>query len=125
MSTDPFDVAERLFGAIMAGKPAAVRELYRDDFAIWHNHDGATQTKEENLRLLEWMVGNVRGIRYEEVRRFRIERGFVQQHVLRGTAPGGRELEVPACMVVTVEDGLITRIDEYFDSKHVAPLFGG
>jgi len=30
---------------------------------------------------------------------------------------------VPACLVVRVRDGLITRLDEYLDSGQIAPLF--
>jgi ketosteroid isomerase-like protein len=114
-----------LFGAITAGDVAAVRALYTDDTLVWHNHDRVAQSANQNLRLLEWMVTNVRELRYEEVQRQRTDRGFVQQHVLRGRLADGRELSVPACMVVTVESGHITRIDEYFDSAAVAPLFGG
>jgi ketosteroid isomerase-like protein len=29
---------------------------------------------------------------------------------------------VPACIVCTVTNGRITRLDEYLDSAHVAPL---
>ena len=124
MKTDPLEIAERLFGAIEAGDAGAVRALYTDATTVWHNHDGVSQTKEENLRLLGWMVANVKNIRYADVRRHRLPRGFVQQHVLRASLPGGAELEVPACMVVTVDDeGHITRIEEYFDSAQIAPLF--
>jgi ketosteroid isomerase-like protein len=31
-------------------------------------------------------------------------------------------LEIPACIVGTVNDGQITRIDEYLDSAHVRGL---
>jgi ketosteroid isomerase-like protein len=31
-------------------------------------------------------------------------------------------LEVPACLVVTVADGLITRLDEYLDTATFAHL---
>jgi ketosteroid isomerase-like protein len=48
----------------------------------------------------------------------------VQQHVLRGTAPDGTPLEVPAMMRVTVADGRITRLEEYLDTAQVAALRG-
>jgi ketosteroid isomerase-like protein len=46
----------------------------------------------------------------------------VQQHVLRGVAPNGTALEIPACIVCTVRDGRIVRLEEYLDSAHTAPL---
>jgi ketosteroid isomerase-like protein len=48
--------------------------------------------------------------------------GFVEQHVLRGTAPRGGQLSVLACLVVTVVGDRIVRIDEYLDSAALEPL---
>lgn len=122
---DALVLAERFFAALEAGDVDAVRDLYADDAAVWHNTDGVTQTREENLRTLRWVVRNLRDLRYEVVRREPTPGGFVQQHVLHALAPDGRELTVPACLVVTVEGGRITRLDEYLDSAHIAPLTGG
>ena len=113
------DIAARLIAAIEAGDPDAVRALYADDFVIWHNNDGQTQTKEENLAVLGWLIRNVKDRRYENVRRSPTPTGFVQQHVLRGVWPNGQALELPACLIGEVRDGLITRLDEYLDSAAV------
>ena len=51
-----------------------------------------------------------------------LDDGFVQQHVLTGIAPSGARLDVPAMMRVWVEDGCVTRIDEYLDPADLAPL---
>lgn len=119
---DALEVAETLFSAIEAGDVAAVRNLYAPDIVVWHNHDQVEQSARVNLRVLEWLVGNVQNIRYDEIRRERTDSGFVQQHVLCGTTRGGKPVSIPACMIVTVKDGRITRIDEYLDSAHVASL---
>jgi ketosteroid isomerase-like protein len=119
---DALELCDRLFAAIASGKVEAVRDLYARDAKIWHNYDGVVQSVEENLRVLGWVVENVGGLRYEEIRRQSSERGFVQQHVLRGTTRRGEPLEVPACLVAEVERGKITRIDEYIDSAHLGPL---
>lgn len=74
--------------------------------------------------MLGWVTKNIAGLRYEDVRRHATPSGFVQQHVLRGTAPSGAPLEVPACIVCAVANGRITRLDEYLDSAHVAVLRG-
>ncbi len=121
-SVDPLAVAERLFAAIAAGDIDAVRALYAPDAVIWHNHDGIRQTPEENLTVLAWVTRHITNLRYEEVRRQPTRDGFVQQHVLRGTAPNGKAIELPACIVCTVVDGRITRLDEYFDSAHLVAL---
>jgi len=119
---DALVLGDRLFEAIRSGDLDAVREIYAPNVKVWHNFDRVEQSLEENLRVLAWLVKNVAGLRYEQVRRQRTESGFVQQHVLRGTPPGGEPLEVTACLVCRVEGGRITRIDEYLDSAQLAPL---
>jgi ketosteroid isomerase-like protein len=120
--TDALEVADRLFRAIEAGRIDLVGELYAADAVIWHNHDGVEQTPAENLRTLTWLVDNLTGVRYTGVRRSATATGFVQQHVLCVTNRAGTEVEIPACIVATVEDGRITRLDEYLDSRPIDRL---
>ena len=117
-------VADRFFAAIQKRDLDGVRAIYAPDAVIWHNNDGASQSVAQNLVVLEWVVKNISGLRYEDVRRAPTPNGFVQQHVLRGTAPSGAAVEVAACIVCTVADGRITRLDEYLDSAAIAPLLG-
>lgn len=118
------EIADRLFKAIEAGDIAGVRDIYAPDAVIWHNNDGVEQTPEQNLRVLQWVVDNLRDRAYEDVRRSVTDTGFVQQHVLRFTRADGTRPEIPACIVVTVTDGRITRLDEYLDSAHIARITG-
>lgn len=124
MPPAPLEVAERLFAAITAGDVDAVAALYHPDVVVWHNTDGMEQTAQDNLIILRWVTDNIAELRYEEVRRAETPAGFVQQHVMRGIAPNGTPIEVPACVVCTVENGKITRLDEYLDATHTAPLRG-
>jgi ketosteroid isomerase-like protein len=119
---ESLEVADKLFAAIPRGDLEAVRALYAPNAEIWHNHDGVTQDPAANLRVLEWVVRNISELRYEDVRRQATPSGFVQQHVLRGKAPSGKTLELPACIVCRVEGGRITRLDEYLDSAQLAAL---
>ena len=116
--------ADAFFDAIVRGDLDRVREIYADDAVIWHAHTGREQTREQNLAVLAHALKAVEGFRYEEVRRSATPDGFVEQHVLRGRTSGG-ELEVPACIVVRLEGGRIRRLDEYMDSKALAPLLAG
>ena len=120
--SDHLSIAERLFAAVAAGDVAAVRALYAPEARIWHNVDNVAQTAEENLVVLQWVASHIRGLRYEEVRRQATADGFVQQHVLRGTVGDGVPVEIPACLVATIRDGRITRLDEYLDSKQTKVL---
>jgi len=117
-------VADRLFAAIEAGDIEAIHDLYAPDAVIWHNFDDAEQSREQNVRMLGWAIRNLSGMHYTDVRRSVTDEGFVQQHVLRAVNRAGVEIAVPACLVVTVSGGLITRLDEYLDSRHVDLITG-
>ena len=119
-ASDPLDVAARLFASIEAGNVAAVAQLYAPSAVIWHSHTDTTQTAEENVQVLGLVTRRLRDLRYEEVRRQRTERGFMQQHVLRARGPQGEPVELRACIVCDVADGRITRLDEYLDGAAVA-----
>jgi ketosteroid isomerase-like protein len=119
---DPLEVAERLFTAIEAGDIDTVHDLYHADVEVWHNTDRVTQRRAENLATLAWVHRNLNGIRYEDVRRSATDDGFVQRHVFVATNRAGRRVEVPACIVASVRDGRITRLDEYLDSAAIAAI---
>ena len=122
MSDSSLEVADRLFAAIQAGDVEGVRAVYHPDIEVWHNFDKLNQTADENLRVLAWMVRKMTDRRYEDVRRCETPEGFAQQHVLRGTAPNGEPLDMPAAVFCTVKDGLITRLEEYLDPAQAAAL---
>jgi uncharacterized protein len=117
-------VVDRFIGAIEQGDVDGAREMYADDASVWHNFDGLSQTKEQNLRALVWLVRNLQDRRYTDVRRVPFEGGLVQQHVLVGTALNGTRVEMPAMMRVEVRDGKIFRIEEYVDPSQAAALTG-
>lgn len=118
------DVAERLLAAITSGDGTAVRAVYSPDAAIWHNFDQREQTVDENLVTLVDLHRRASGLEYTQIRRFLAPDGFVQQHVLVGTAKGG-QLEIPAMIRFWVEDGRITRLEEYLDTRQAMVLYTG
>jgi uncharacterized protein len=121
VSDDALAIAERFFTAIDRGDIEAVKSIYATDARIWHSHDLKEQSVEENLRVLGWMARNLPARRYRIHRRVAIPGGFLQQHTLEATTPGG-PFAMPACIVVEVKDGRITRLEEYLDSARIAEL---
>jgi uncharacterized protein len=118
------DIADCFFDAVADGDMKTVRDIYTEDAQIWHNFDNATQTRDENLQLLDWVSQNWRNFRFENVRRRIVDGGFVQQHTMRGEGPDGTPFEAPAILLVQVnENCFITRIEEYFHPGQV-PLPG-
>lgn len=113
--SDHLALADRFFRAIEAGDIAAVEAIYAPDATIWHNHDGKEETRERNLRTLAFLSQTLRDRRYAVHRRAETADGFVQEHTLSGTLPDGTRFSLPAAIFVTVKDGRIAALREYFD----------
>ena len=113
-------LVSRFFDAIERGDIVAVRDIYAPDAVIWHNTDGKETSREENLKTLEGFVAAVPHRRYTDRRVSVFENGFVEQHLLKGRLESGKEVSLPACIICSVKDGHITRLDEYFDSAALA-----
>jgi ketosteroid isomerase-like protein len=119
MATDPLDVARGMFEAIEAGDLEGLDAWIAPDVAAWANFDGRTKDLDAIRRILGWLRSKLPDLRYEEIRLEARPGGFLQRHVLRGTAADGTDISMPACIVATVDDGRVTAMDEYLD---VAPL---
>ncbi|MUM18574.1 nuclear transport factor 2 family protein [Mycobacterium sp. CBMA271] len=119
---DADEIAQRLFAAIEAGDISAVAALYAPDIVVWLNTLGEARSRDENLATLTWVTHNLSEFRYTDIRRTVTPVGFVQQHVVQAINRAGECVSVAACIVATISDGLITRIDEYLDSAHAATL---
>ncbi|AIY45855.1 MULTISPECIES: nuclear transport factor 2 family protein [Mycolicibacterium] len=118
------DVAHRLFDAIERGDKAAVARLWADDVAVWHAGDAKDNDRTRALKVIDWFINTTSERRYDVLDRQFFDGGFVQQHVLHAGAPDGTTIALRVCIVIRVgNDGLIHRIDEYFDPKDIAPLF--
>ena len=118
---DALEIAERFFRAVENGDIEAIRSIYAPDARIWHNHDRKDQTVDENLRVLAWVAANLKNRRYRVQRRVAIPGGFLQQHVLEAETAGG-SFSMPACIVVEIKDGHISRLEEYLDSAQAGHL---
>jgi ketosteroid isomerase-like protein len=114
-------LADRLVARIERGDAAGVVELCTSDVTVWHNDDGLEVPLSAVIPKLVWLQRHVGELRYDDIRRRALAGGYLQQHVLRGVAPGG-ELALPACLVVTVAGGRISRIEEYLDTGSLAVL---
>lgn len=112
-------LAERFFAAVEAGDVAAVTDCYHPDVVIWHGHTRVAQDRATNVATLAQFISLSRERRYTDRKLRLFPGGFVQQHLLVAVARGGARLELPAALVCEVEDGRITRLEEYFDNSPV------
>ncbi|KUH83043.1 MULTISPECIES: nuclear transport factor 2 family protein [unclassified Mycobacterium] len=116
------EVADRLFGAIESGDHDAIRALWNDDIVVWKVADG-DRDKDRALRVLDWFIDTTTQRRYEILDRQLFDGGFVQQHVLHATGHNGGVIAMRVGIVIKLgANGLISRIDEYFDPAEIAPL---
>lgn len=115
-STEMLAFAERFVSAIQRGDVDAVRACYAPDAKLWHNTDNIEQTVDQNMKVLDWFIRTLPDRFYRVLRREALPDGFLQQHILEATLPDGTKWAMDACVVVRVENGKITRLDEYLDS---------
>ena len=126
MSTesDTRALAKRFFDAVEAGDIDTLYACYAPDAKIWHNTDDAEQNRDDNAATLKGFVKRIANRVYANRRLEVFAGGFVQQHELRGVRADGVAVRLSACIVCAVENGHITRLDEYFDSAQVARFVG-
>jgi ketosteroid isomerase-like protein len=121
------DTADQLFASIVDGDKAAVSRMWSDDIAVWRVGSKRDNDKTRALKVIDWFIDVTTERRYEILDRRLFDdgsiSGFVQQHVLHATGHAGQSISLRVCIVIRVgTNGLIDRIDEYFDPAGIAPL---
>jgi hypothetical protein len=116
------DVADRLFEAIEQSDIAMVEQLWNPEVVVWKVAD-RDRDRERALRVITWFINTTTERRYEILDRQVFEGGFVQQHVLHANGRNGGSIAMRVCIVIKLgANGLIDRIDEYFDPADISPL---
>jgi ketosteroid isomerase-like protein len=119
------DVADRLFEAIENSDIALIQQLWNDDVEVWKTGEGHARDKERALRVISWLINRTTHRRYEVLDRQLFDGGFVQQHILHANGIDGGSISMRVCIVIKLgANGLISRIDEYFDPAELGPLTG-
>jgi ketosteroid isomerase-like protein len=121
------EVANQLFAAIEKSDRTAVERLWHDDISVWRPGARRDNDKARALRVIDWFISVTTQRGYEILDRQIFDgesgAGFVQQHVLHATGHAGQSISLRVCIVIKLgADGLINRIDEYFDPAELAPL---
>lgn len=113
--------ATGFFDAIERGDIEAMESSFTPDAAIWHNTDELIVSPAQTAVTLAGMIQRIKEPTYSDRRLSVFPGGFVQQHVLVGRrAQDDVEVRLPCAIVCKVDGGKIIRLDEYFDSAHVA-----
>lgn len=117
-------LAERLCTAIETADVDTLKKLYAPNAEIWMNTTNRAMPARDVTAFLPHLAKKVANRRYvdRQVRAF--DDGFVQRHRLIGTRNDGATVSVLACIVCTVENGLVTRVEEYCDSAQLKSFLG-
>lgn len=124
-NTEAEVIADRVSSAFTSADAESMRALLHPRAVIWHNYDRLEMSVDEIVASIVGAGAVLHGVRYEDVRRYAIDGGYVQQHVLRAETADRRELIADVCVVARLEDGVIVRYDEYMDSAALAVLAPG
>jgi hypothetical protein len=114
-------ISKSMLLAATSADSALIEAIYPPGARIWHNITNRISTMGEAAAAFAAMAGDLRNLRYEDVRLEAFEGGFVQQHCLLGDLDG-RELRIDACIVCYVRDGQIIKTFEYFDSAALSRI---
>lgn len=123
MIVEPLPVvgtAERWEAACRTGDPDTIAALLSDDAVVWYNHERVEHGRDAYRAILADSARNFRNPRYRDFRLSLHPGGFVEQATLVGDTDDGA-VATPFCLFATVTNGLITRLDEYFDTAMTTP----
>jgi ketosteroid isomerase-like protein len=119
----PREIAAALHTALETGQVDGLAPLLADDAVVWHNSDRLALTKGQALPRIGGAANMADAVHVEVVSRQETADGFLEQIVLRGTVRStGSPLELHNCLVVSLRNGLVTRIDEYVDPNVTAQI---
>ena len=113
------ELCDRFFDSIEQKDFDTLESCYAPEAVVWHSHDCLYQPRADNLAMLQRGMATQDKVRFRD-RRIRVfEGGFVQQHRIEVTWPGGFVGRMDVCFVAYVRDGRISRAYEYFDTGQV------
>jgi ketosteroid isomerase-like protein len=116
MNDDAVDLVMRYNEAWFAKDLPAMAGFLGEDLVLWHNHIGRAFSKNEMLGFIASALDVIETVEFRNPRRTAMESGVVQQHDMYVTMKDGTVMEsIPNCIVYTVKDKKIRRIEEYVD----------
>jgi ketosteroid isomerase-like protein len=108
------------------GRPDPLLHRLAPGAVVWHNDDKQDRDAVDNMKRAGDLHRVLRDVTVEVVRRERLPDGLLQQFVIHGTATAtGRPVAAHNCVVVRVDGGMISRIEEYVDPTFGAQLGAG
>ena len=116
--TTDFSNVSRMLDAIEKGDMDELRRCLAPGALTWHNIDEVEQDVDTSIAVLGNFCTISTSRAYEDRRVTTVGSLAFLQHTLTATLRSGAQFRMPAMMRVEVgSDGLVARIEEYFDSR--------
>ncbi|MDD7939726.1 hypothetical protein PHK61_14975 [Actinomycetospora lutea] len=113
-------IERRVLDALADTSSEVPDDLFAPGAVTWHSFDEVeAPTVPDTFATLRAIREKVPDFTMTDVR---TGDGFAQ-YVIVGTLPDGSALRAPAALAIHVEDGLVTRLEEYVDTGQLAGLF--
>ena len=123
LHTTDFSVVTRMYDAVERGDMDALRGCFVPDARVWHNDDEIELDIDAVVALIGHLCAVSTSRAYQDRRLTTVGTQAFLQHTLTAALRSGRRLRLPAIMRVEVNrDGLLQRMEEYFDSRALACL---
>ena len=114
---------EAFFAAITRGEWEKATQQIHPSASALQNAVGQETNARELLQSMQAMVGSLESLNYENVRRIVGADAVVEQHDVCMVRKDGTEVRLDVCIILRFDpEGMIIRIDEYFDSAAAARL---
>lgn len=112
-------IAKRLFDAIETADIESLRALYAPNAQIWMNTTNRAMSASDVTSFLPYLAKRVANRKYADRQVNVFDGGFVQRHRMTGVRRDGAMVSVLVCVVCTVVDGKVTRLEEYCDAAQL------
>lgn len=115
-------IAHEIERSVIAADVEIFRAVYAPDAVVYSALADAEMDVDASLQMLQAVLGVSERLWYEDIRITDTATGYVDQHHACLKLRDGTDVRIPAVMVVTVHDGLVTRLDEYLEGAAAAPV---
>jgi ketosteroid isomerase-like protein len=113
-----FSVVNTLLAAIEKGDMDEVRRCFAPGALAWHNFDETEKDVDATAAILGNLCARSTSRSYEDRRVTTVGSQAFLQHTLTAALHSGGRFRMPAMMRLEINsDGLVARIEEYFDSR--------
>ena len=115
-------IGRRLADSIDAMDPDQFKALFAEGGLHWNNVSKVAVTAEDRAAILAVERKHLLDVRFADQRLQGTADGFVLQGIVMGRTSTGNEVRIPVCFVGSVDDGGISRLDEYANVADLADL---